>query len=401
MHLQLMHVPAMHNPPKFLVVGATPPVEKPSVGGNERYLVNVIELARSMGVETVYISDGAPGYEALYEQIEATGAKRLQAPFCTDPAAGAAALDAAIERIGPSLVLVNGHSGWLGPVVARSRRLKAVNSRVYTMHLPLSSLGAQIEQPFGWTALIPGRWAARQRAADRRFLGCFDEVLTVSQRFGDLAVERGYLRKEQVRFVPNGVDTNRFHPSEQPRRDGPLRIGSACRLTEVKRVSLLVEAFSQLGQGAEVELHIAGDGPEEAALREQVERLGLSDRVVFHGFRSDVPQFLREVDLFAITSDEEAAPYSQLEAMASGLPAVVTAVGDLPYILRDGVDGFLAPVGDTRRVAEGLTRLTTEADLRSKMSAAARRRAVEEFSSEVWHRRMHEFIAQRLSSRAA
>jgi len=391
----------MRNPPKMLVVGATPPVEKPSLGGNERYLINLIELVRSMGVETAYVSDGAAGYEALYEQIEAAGAQRLRAPFCADPAQGAAGLDAAIQRIQPTLVLVNGHSGWLGPVVARSRRLAAVRNRVYTMHLPPSSLGAQIERPFHWTALLPGRWAARQRGADRRFLAAFDQVLTVSRSFGDLAVERGYLRREQVRFIPNGVDIERFHPAESERPDAVVRIGSACRLTEVKRVSLLVDAFRRLDPAAPAELHIAGEGPEEAALRSQVRSLGLDERVVFHGFRADVPQFLREIDILAITSDEEAAPYSQLEAMASGLPAVVTAVGDLPYILRDGVDGFLAPRGDVARVAEGLARLTADAELRRRMGEAARQRAVEEFSGEVWRRRMHEFIAQRLSSKAA
>ncbi len=386
----------MPKTPKLLVVGATPPVDKPSLGGNERYLLNVLELARSMGIATFYISDGAPGYEALLEQAEGLGAQRLTAPFCTDPAAGAAALDAAIDNIQPELLLVNGHSGWLAPSVTASRRLPLVEHRIYTMHLPLGSLEIQAERRFDWKQRLPFRWAGTQLRRDRRFLGCFAHALTVSRRFGDLAVELGYLRREQVFFVPNGVDTERFQPRQAAQRDGPVRIGSACRLTTAKRVDLLLDAFARLESRAGAELHIAGEGPETAALHAQAERLGVSGGVSFHGFRRDVPEFLGEIDVFAITSDEEAAPYSQLEAMACGLPAVVTAVGDLPYIVRDGIDGLVAPKGDAGAVAAKLERLVADADLRESMGRAARARAVEEFSSAVWRERMRRFFAERL-----
>jgi glycosyltransferase involved in cell wall biosynthesis len=389
----------MPESPKLLVVGATPPVDKPSLGGNERYLLNVLELARSMGIATFYISDGSQGYEALLEQAEGLGAQRLTAPFCTDAAAGAAALDAAIDEIRPELLLVNGHSGWLAPAVTASRRLPSVQQRVYTMHLPLGSLEIQAERRFDWTQRLRFRWAGKQLVRDRRFLNCFAHVLTVSRRFGDLAVELGYLRREQVRFVPNGVDTERFQPRQGARRDGPVRIGAACRLTTAKRVDLLLDAFARLHSRTGAELHIAGEGPEAASLHAQTERLGVSSGVRFHGFRRDVPAFLAELDVFAITSDEEAAPYSQLEAMACGLPAVVTAVGDLPYIVRDGIDGLVAPKGDAVAVAAKLERLVAEADLRESMGKAARDRAVEEFSSAVWTERMRRFFTERMALR--
>jgi len=396
MHLQLMHLPIMHSQPKLLVVGATPPVASPSLGGNERYLLNLLSLARSMGVEAFYMSDGADGYEALFEQADSLGAVRLAAPFCANPQQGAARLDAAIEEIRPTLLLVNGHSGWLEPVVVRSRRLGDVAQRVYTMHLPPPSLNAQSERRFGWKERIPGRWTAKQLAADRRFLACFQDVLTVSSRFGDLAVELGYLSAEQVSFVPNGVDVDRFAPNAAAGGDDPVRIGSACRLTTVKRIDLLIEAFARLGARTQVELHIAGEGPEEGALRRQAQSLGVIDRIRFHGFRSDVPEFLGEMSVFAITSDEEAAPYSQLEAMACGVPAVVTAVGDLPDIVRDGLDGFVTPPGDVDQIAAGLERLVTDAAARRRMGNSARERAVKEFSSEVWRNRMRSFLGKRL-----
>lgn len=402
MHLQHMHLQLMRLQPKLLFVGATPPVDKPSLGGNERYLLNALELVRSMGVETHYVNDGAAGYEALFEQAAALGAELHQAPFCTDPKAGAQALDALIAQIQPTMLHVNGHSGWLEPVLARARRLEAARQRVYTMHLPVATLEAQAIERFDWKKKLPGRWTSRQLDRDRRFLSAFDHVLTVSRRFGELAEELGYVEPGRVRFIPNGVDTELYQPrsgasAEFLPADRPVRIGSACRLTTVKRIDLLIEAFAALGPSLPAELHIAGEGPEQAALREQAERLGLGERVRFHGFRQDVPQFLQEVDVFAISSDEEAAPYSQLEAMATGLPAAVTAVGDLPYIVRDGVDGFVSPRGDLECLTASLRKLTGEPEVRRRMGESARARAVEEFSSQVWLERMRSFFEERLA----
>ncbi|MBI1354165.1 MAG: glycosyltransferase [Acidobacteria bacterium] len=389
----------MPSRPVVLFVAATPPVSKPTLGGNHRYLLDLLETAVALGAEAHLLSDEARHYEELLARVDALGVRRRAAPFCTDAPTATAALDAALDALQPALVHVNGHAGWLAPAVLGSRRLASVPRRLHTMHLAMDSLEAQQDRPFRWIDKLPGRWAARQTAQDRRFLACFSDVLSVSHRYGRLLSELGYLTPERVTIVPNGVDSDRFRPRagdspDSPRLAGPVRIGAAGNLHPQKRFDLLLEAFARLR--APAELQIAGEGPEEQALRAKASALGLADRVAFLGFQRDMPAFLADLDVFAMTSDAEAAPYAQLEAMACGLPAVVTAVGDLPFFLRDGVDGFLAPVGDVPAIAAGLEKLVADHALRRALGASARARALEEFSLIVWRRRMGEYLRTRL-----
>ena len=122
----------------------------------------------------------------------------------------------------------------------------------------------------------------------------------------------------------------------------------------------------------DVDLLLAGDGPLRAKLEEAVQTHGLAGRVYFLGVRSDVPQLLKAVDVFALTSVCEAASLTLLEAMAAGLPVVVTAVGGNPEMVRDGVEGLLVPRGDEEAVASALLRLLDQPAVAESMGSAGR-----------------------------
>src|SRR6185312_12907577 len=96
----------------------------------------------------------------------------------------------------------------------------------------------------------------------------------------------------------------------------------------------------------DVDLVLAGDGPLRPDLEDLARQLGVANRVIFLGVRSDVPAVLQALDVFAMTSLSEAASLTLLEAMASARPVVVTDVGGNPEIVRNGVDGVLVPRGD-------------------------------------------------------
>src|SRR5260370_17741334 len=96
---------------------------------------------------------------------------------------------------------------------------------------------------------------------------------------------------------------------------------------------------------AEGALLLGGDGPLRGELQEQARALGIADRVRFLGIRRDVPQLLQAADVFTLTSLSEAASLTILEAMASRLPVVVTAVGGNAQRVRPGMDGLLVPPG--------------------------------------------------------
>jgi glycosyltransferase involved in cell wall biosynthesis len=128
-----------------------------------------------------------------------------------------------------------------------------------------------------------------------------------------------------------------------------------------------------------VDLLLVGDGPLRGELETLTERLGISGRVRFLGLRSDVADLLRVVDVFALTSVSEAASLTLLEAMASRLPVVVTAVGGNPEVVRDGVEGLLVPRGDAVAAAAAFVRLLDDAPSAARMGEAGRARVEDRY----------------------
>jgi glycosyltransferase involved in cell wall biosynthesis len=123
---------------------------------------------------------------------------------------------------------------------------------------------------------------------------------------------------------------------------------------------------------------VAGAGPLRESLEQQAARLGLSN-VRFLGFRSDVQPVLDALDVFAMPSLCETLGYALLEAMATELPAVGSAVGGIPEVIVPGETGFVVPPRNADRLAEGLRGLLRDAELRMRMGGAGRRRVGRDF----------------------
>ena len=165
----------------------------------------------------------------------------------------------------------------------------------------------------------------------------------------------------------------------RPRRR-PRYIAMVARFHSVKNHAMLLHAFAKVAAArADVDLLLVGDGPLRGDLESSIDRLGIRGRVRFFGVRSDVPDVLRAVDLFALTSVSEAASLTLLEAMASRLPVVVTAVGGNPEIVRDGVEGLLVPRGDAGAAAAAFLRLLDDPAAAAAMGAAGRTRVEERY----------------------
>ena len=184
--------------------------------------------------------------------------------------------------------------------------------------------------------------------------------------------------------IKNGVHIERYGPPGS--RDGwkrhlgldPSRRLVTCiaRLHPVKDHTTLVRAFARVAPlWSDVDLLIVGNGECRNQLVALVDMLGLATRVRFAGIRSDVPDLLRASDIFALTSLSEAASLTLLEAMATGLPVVVTDVGGNPEIVRSGTDGLIVTQGDEVATAEALGTLLGNPARAESMGAAARTRA--------------------------
>ncbi len=215
-------------------------------------------------------------------------------------------------------------------------------------------------------------------------------VVANSQATADAFVQSGG-RAERVRVVHNGIDVDAYgSPSPaaaELRRDlgigdAPL-VGIFSRLSEWKGQHVLLDALTRL---PDVHALLVGDalfGEDAYALRlrEQVERLGLAERVHFLGFRRDIPELMGCADIVAHTS-VSAEPFGRVvvEGMLSGKPVVATRAGAVPEIIRDGETGLMVEPGDAVALASTIGGLLENPVRAAALGAAARCAAAEQFS---------------------
>jgi len=127
---------------------------------------------------------------------------------------------------------------------------------------------------------------------------------------------------------------------------------------------------------------IVGPGPLEGDLVAMAQQLGISGRVIFTGFRTDIPQLLRSFDLFALSSSEEGLCGSVLEAMASELAIVATDAAGMREAMVDGQTGLLVPIRDSAALAGAIVRMAQEPETARRMAAAALKRMLEHFTAD-------------------
>lgn len=272
--------------------------------------------------------------------------------------------------------VVHAHSGtWLK--AARASHLAGVRRFVFTEH------GLNDVEPW-YNAVLKrcGGWMT-------------DCVVAVSQPLRTYLVGQVGIPAAKVVVIQNGVDTERFRPGA---RSGELRrrfdigdapvIGHVARLAPVKNQPLLVDALARVRDRVpNARLVIVGDGPDRDALRAHVRMRDLEACVHLAGEARDVPAILREFDVFALPSKAEGTSMSVLEAMASGVPVVASAVGGTPDLLDHGRCGMLVPPNDTEALAAALADLLLASDRRRALASAARDRVTGSFDEGVVARR--------------
>ncbi|MCS7276055.1 MAG: glycosyltransferase family 4 protein [Dehalococcoidia bacterium] len=217
---------------------------------------------------------------------------------------------------------------------------------------------------------------------------------------GRIAVSRTALRliskyfAGRYRIIPNGVDVGRFSPEVEPLPqfdDGKLNVLFLGRLERRKGLPYLLQAFALLKREMpQVRLIVVGrDGGMLAPCQRFVERTGLSD-VVFVGYvpEADLPRYYRSAHVFcAPNTGAESQGLILLEAMASGVPVVASAIEGFREVISDGQEGLLVSPGDGEALAQALLRLLSDPALREAMGqrglATVRRYAWERVATEV------------------
>ena len=160
-------------------------------------------------------------------------------------------------------------------------------------------------------------------------------------------------------------------------------VGWVGRMTAVKRTDDLLETLRVLVDlGVDARLCLVGDGPDRDPLEQRASQLGVVQRCLFVGYQEDVAPFYDAFDALLLPSANEGTPVSVIEALAAGCPVVATRVGGVPDVVRDGVDGFLAEVGDVETLARHLAELAADPERRRQMGESGRARVLTRYSVE-------------------
>jgi glycosyltransferase involved in cell wall biosynthesis len=278
--------------------------------------------------------------------------------------------------------VVHVHNGlWLKAV--RAAQHARVRRIIYTLH------GIDVIEP--WYTRYMNRLAARRT----------ERVVAVSETLRGYLQDNARVRPECITVIENGVSVEKFRPGERSAAERArlglpgvdrMLVGVIARLDRVKNHALLIDAFSLVvRERPDAFLVIVGDGPLRSQLQRQIERLNLHQHVRITGVYPDPAPILRQLDVFALSSEIEGTSMSILEAMATGLPIVATAVGGTPRLLRDGACGLLTPPGDSRALGRALLDLLSSPDTARRLGIQARS-AVEAEHSEGYMADQYETV---------
>jgi sugar transferase (PEP-CTERM/EpsH1 system associated) len=296
----------------------------------------------------------------------------------------------------------------LRPAIVHTRNLSGLDAM-----LPARAAGVRriVHGEHGWDVGDIDGSARRPALLRKLHAPMVDRYITVSKDLERYLVERIGIAPKRITQIYNGVDTARFVPGGATARDalptgfappGTRVIGTVGRVQPVKDHATLLRAFAALAQSAPVlaanaRLVIVGDGPSLPELRGLAAAQGIDRATWFAGNRPDVAELLRALDVFVLPSLNEGISNTLLEAMATGLPVVASAVGGNGELVDDGVTGSLFPATDVTALARALARCLGDAPWRAALGREARAAAVERFSLPAMvggYQRVYEALAR-------
>lgn len=194
-------------------------------------------------------------------------------------------------------------------------------------------------------------------------------VVVPSKSLERIATRQWGVAEKRLRRIPVGVDGERFKARRQ-KSGGAIVVGAVGALRKEKNFERLIRCFEIAREGYDARLAIYGDGPERQNLEKRASSSKAREFISLPGATSTVADVLAGFDIFALSSDTEQMPTSLLEAMACGLPAIATSVGDVSEMLGTESRNFVVARDDEEAFAAGLRRLISDEALRTALGAA-------------------------------
>ncbi|MBU1007051.1 MAG: glycosyltransferase, partial [Candidatus Omnitrophica bacterium] len=233
-----------------------------------------------------------------------------------------------------------------------------------------------------------------------RVMGWGKSVIVASNVIGRHMVEDFGVPHERIRFVPRGVDLEKFtfkSPEVSPRKPG-YRIGVVGRITPIKGHSFFLQAIARVirvfpklensidSKAGDIKISIVGEAPKDKPeykdnLKKLTQQLGIEKSVEFLGSRHDIPKIMSELDLLVLPSvGQEAFGRVIIEAQASGVPVIATRIGGAVDIIEDGKTGLLVETGNIMEMVNSIIRLLCDRTLAKNIATEARKKVEREYS---------------------
>jgi len=223
-----------------------------------------------------------------------------------------------------------------------------------------------------------------------------DRRIAVSEDIKDIRIKYDGVLPHQITCIPNGVVIPDYYKDTT---QTPKVIGSMGRLVEAKDFPSLFKAVKIVKEkGFDIELRIAGKGPLENELREFIKDLDMVEIIKLIGFqKQDI--FLKQIDIFAMSSIREGMPVALLEAMSYGLPLVATKVGGILEVVQDEKDGLLSDPQQPMAIAENIIRIIKGKNLRNQLGTDAKNKIVEKYNIKKIAKRYGQLYIELLNNR--
>lgn len=369
-------------------------VTRPMGGGMREHLLS---LAAGLDNDRFRMLVAGPADPWLEPRLAALGVVSLPLDISPD-FAPLADLRAArnlvnlVHDVGPSLLHCHGSKAALVGRLATGLAIRRPPAGLATRPLPVVYTVHGASAP-------NARWQARLARMAERALGWRTAVyVAVSEAVAaQVGCEWG-VSGPRLRVIRNGIDVARFGFVDKGRARSGLGlppgspvVGTVARIGWEKGPDLFVRAAAGVtGRYPQALFVVAGDGPALGEVRRLAATCGLGGAIRFLGRRDDIPRVLSALDVFVLPSRSEGLPLALMEAMASGLPVVATAVGGVPEVIREGINGCLVPAGDCVALADRLQGLIGDPDLRARLGAAARLTAERQFDAGAMVRRVED-----------
>lgn len=296
-----------------------------------------------------------------------------------------------------SIDILHSHRYKENILAAKLKKRLAIKYAVQTVH------GAS-EPMIGIRKLKAKLYSMVNRHFTRRF---FDRIITVS---ADLQNQlKSTYPENKLINIHNSVNQANLKTTKDRAsvlgefgiENDAILIGTAGRMVPIKGYDIFLEMAKILtAKYPKARFLLVGDGPLLNDLKGQAAALGVADKVIFPGFRRDIPDILNALDIFIISSHHEGIPMIVLEAMALNLAIVSTAVGGIKEIIEPDISGILTKAGEPRALADGCEKLIDDPSLRRQIQVAAGKRIETEYSADIQKQRLIELYFQLMTKGA-